>query len=107
MTHQQGNVLNAFAQVRQLERQHIDAVKQVFAEAILLDLALQVAVRGCDDPDIDPAFEGAADPAKVSRLPETRNSFGCSEPGSSPISSMNSVPPSATSNRPGLVPIAP
>ncbi len=37
----------------------------------------------------------------------TRSSFTCISTGISPISSRNSVPPWASSNRPGLAPTAP
>jgi DNA-binding response OmpR family regulator len=49
---------------------------------------------------------GAAD-RRISRSCSTRSSLTCSSSGISPISSRNSVPPSASSNRPGLSRSAP
>ena len=44
---------------------------------------------------------------RTSRASSTRSSFGCSGSGSSPISSRNSVPPSASSNAPARARSAP
>ena len=81
-------------------RSDVEAVEQVLAEAARRDLGLEVAVGGRDDPHVD--LDRVAPPTGVELAApaSTRSSFACSVGGSSPISSRNSVPPSAASNAP-------
>jgi len=53
VTGQERDVAFALAQRRQRDARDRDAVEQVVAEASLLDLAVEVAARGCHQPDID------------------------------------------------------
>ena len=49
------NVLGAIAQRRQVDLHDVEPVEEVLAEAARLDLDLQVAVRGADDPHVEGA----------------------------------------------------
>ena len=99
MAHEVGNVLEPLAQRRQPQRHDVQPVEQILAEQALVDLLLQVAIGGGDDADI--GLIGVRPPTVVySPSCSTRSSRVCASIGMSPISSRNSVPPSACSNRP-------
>ena len=53
MPRQQQDVLTAFAQGRDFQVEHVEAVEQVFAECALVDHLFQVAVCGAEDAHID------------------------------------------------------
>ena len=61
MRGEQRDILLAVAQRRQVERDDVEAVEEVFAEAALFDGLLQVDVGGGDDADVDLDFVGAAE----------------------------------------------
>ena len=61
MAHEIGDVLEPLAQGRQPQRHDVQPVEQILAEQALIDLLLQVAVGGGDDPDIGPDRGAAAD----------------------------------------------
>ena len=52
MMHQQWNVFTPFAKRRNLDWENIQAVKEVFAELIVANHALQIAVRCGDQPNV-------------------------------------------------------
>jgi len=81
-------------------------VEQVGAEPPGRDLDRELAVGGRDDPDVDPEQLVGADPLDLADC-RARRSLGWIESGSSPISSRNRVPPSATSNLPARCSVAP
>src|SRR5690606_11853812 len=53
MLHEQRNVLRPLAQRHGLDREHAEPEVEILAEAALLDLAAQIAVRRGDDPHVD------------------------------------------------------
>ena len=53
MPHQVRDVFGALAQRRHRDREHVQAIEQVFAEAAAFDVVDQVAVGGRDDPHVD------------------------------------------------------
>ena len=60
----QRDVVAAVAKRRQVQLEHAEAIVQVFAEAFVADVLLQVLIRGGDDADIDADFFGRADGQK-------------------------------------------
>src|SRR5690606_18742752 len=60
---EEGDVLGALAQRRQPDLDHVQSIEEVFTEAALADHALELAVGGGDDADIDGQLAGAADGA--------------------------------------------
>src|SRR5439155_4824654 len=60
-TDQRGDVVGSLAQRRDLDREDVQAVVEVVAEALLLDQPGQVAVRRGDQADVDLDRPGAAD----------------------------------------------
>ena len=50
---QRRDLLAAFAERRQVERQNLEAVEQILAEAALGDQLLEVGVGGGDDPHVN------------------------------------------------------
>ena len=84
----------------ELDRDHVEPVVEILAEAALGDRALEVAVGGGDDAHVD--ADGLASTPTRSNVPScsTRSSLACTSMPSSPISSRNSVPPCASSKRP-------
>src|SRR5438132_886323 len=60
-TDQRGNVLGSLAQRRDVDGKDVQAVVEVFAEALLLDQPSEVAVRRGDQADVDLDRPGAAD----------------------------------------------
>ena len=69
---QQRNVLASFAKRRNLDRENIQAVKQIAAERPSADGSLQVTVRGCDDPNVSADRTSAADAFKFVLLQNTQ-----------------------------------
>ena len=53
MLDEQRDVLAAFAQRRQLHRDHVQSVEEIFAERRLRDHLREIGVRGGDDPNVD------------------------------------------------------
>src|SRR5690606_35942553 len=53
MLHEERDVLRPLAQRHGLDREHAEPEVEILAEAALLDLAAQVAVRRGDDPHVD------------------------------------------------------
>ena len=62
MLHQHRNVLAAFAQGRELEAHHVEAMEEVFAELALTNHRFQIAVGGGDDAHIHGNHLRPADP---------------------------------------------
>src|SRR5436190_5436587 len=60
-TDQRGDVVGSLAQRRDVDREDVQAVVEVVAEALLLDQPGQVAVRRGDQADVDLDRPGAAD----------------------------------------------
>ena len=89
----------ALAQARQAQADHVQAVEEVLAERALAHALLEVLVRGGDDAHVGLDLLVAADAVEVPSE-STRSRRVCSSGGMSPISSRNSVPPSACSKRP-------
>ena len=83
-----------------VELHHVQAVVQVLAELARGDALLELAVRGRDDAHVDRRSRRCEPTGRTSRSSSARSSFTCSASGMSPISSRNSVPPSAAWNRP-------
>ena len=98
--HERRNVVGALAQRRQHDRQHVQAVVQILAEASLPALR----PRGCGSSRRSRARRRGCRRTPPTRLKvfssRNRSSFACSAGTISPISSRNTVPPSADSSRP-------
>src|SRR6516225_5457487 len=101
MGDQAGDVLAAFAQRRELNREDAQAIEKVLAEPAGVDLFLQVAIGRGNDADIDPAGARVADTFQFLFL-QNAQQLCLHASGTSAISSRNKVPPSASSKRPGL-----
>src|SRR5580704_3260573 len=100
------DILEAFAQRRQPQRDDVQPEKQILAEEALADQHAQILIGRGDDADI--CLDGAAPPTVVySPCCSTRKSLVCASIGMSPISSRKRVPPSACSKRPELRVLAP
>ena len=88
------------------DREHVEPVEQVLAEAAVLDLLQQVAMGRRDQPDVDLTVErpptGSTSPSCTAR-----SSLTWTSSGRSPISSRNSVPPCASTNLPVCLSVAP
>ena len=104
---QQRHVLAALAQGRQLDGDRVDAVVEVLAE--LTRASSPRRDRGWSPPPgaRRRAAAGSRRRGRTCPLSSTRRSFTWLSGSISPISSRKSVPPSASSMRPGLVPTAP
>ena len=88
------------------EREDVQAVEEVLAEAPLRTPRREVAVGRGDDADVD--LDGLRAAAALdSCSSSTRSSLACSSSGSSPISSRKRVPPSASLEAPLRLRIAP
>ncbi len=97
---QQHHVVAAFPQGRQEDRDDVEPVVEVLAKAPLGYFDLQVAVGGGHDADVN-LFWGRRRPrVRIPSLWITRRIFTCKLRSISPISSRNTVPPSASSKRP-------
>ena len=83
-----------------------EAIEQILAEALLGDLGAQIAMRRRDDAHVDLAIAGGAERLDLLAV-ERAQQLGCSSSGSSPTSSMNSVPPCACTNAPRARRVAP
>ncbi len=95
------DILTPFAKSRQGDRHDVQAVEQVFAKLARCDLLAEIAVRRRDDADIGADRPRAADRRELAGLQDASRRV-CASIGISPISSRNSVPPAACSNRPAL-----
>src|SRR5258708_31464818 len=69
---QQGNVVFSFSKRRYLNREDMQAVKQVVTEGSRADGGLQVAVGGCDHPDVSANSTRPADTFKLVLLQNTK-----------------------------------
>ena len=103
MSRQLGNVLQPLSQPRQQDREHGDAIPEVLAKRARCDHRGQVAMRGRDDPHVDVQSASGRPPVRHSRLAARGAAGPGPASGNSPISSRNSVPPSARSNQPWRV----
>jgi hypothetical protein len=92
-------VVEPLAQRRDVHLDDGEAEVEILAEARLVHLALEVAVRRADDAHVHLARR-VSPTRRISRASRARRSFGCSSRGSSPTSSRNTVPPSAASKAP-------
>src|SRR5579872_414444 len=103
---QMGNIFGAFAQRREGNGKNIQAVHQILSELSfvhhLREIARVAAIsRTC-------VWIVRVPPKRSNSCScSTRSSLGCSSKGMSPTSSRNSVPLSASSNRPRRCAIAP
>ena len=107
MAREHGHVFAALAQRRQAQADHVEAVEQVLAEHAFLDALLQVLVGGGDHAHIGLARRCGRRRGRNGRRDSTRSRRVCRSNGMSPISSRNSVPPSACSKRPRRMVCAP
>jgi hypothetical protein len=105
-SHEQRDVASALAQRGQRDRDDVEAVEQILAERPRRDLALQVPVGRRHEAHVDADRLDAADALELALLQHAQ-SFTCISLGISPISSRKSVPPEASSKRPGLEATAP
>ena len=64
MLTQSGNVLDPFAQGRNINGNHIQAIKEIAAEAILLHQLFQNLIGGNNDPHVHGTFPGGTDAAE-------------------------------------------
>jgi hypothetical protein len=69
---QQGNVLSSFSKRRNLNREDMQAIKQIATERPSADGGLQVTVRGCDHPDVSAYWTRPADTFKLMLLQNTQ-----------------------------------
>ena len=104
---ERGDVAEALAQRRQPDREHVDAVPEILAER---------AARGPSRRGRGASRRSRGRRPRAARVPPTRSNTPswstrsrrtCAASGSSPISSRNSVPPSARSNQPRRCAAAP
>jgi hypothetical protein len=96
---QQRNVFLAVAQRRHEERDHVEAVEEVFAEVAAGDLLFEVLVGGGDDAHVDVDGMDRADGEKRCSS-SARSTLAWVFRLMSPTSSRKSVPPSARSKVP-------
>jgi hypothetical protein len=104
--HRLVDLVDAFAQRRDRERDPVQAEEQVLAEQAARHRGVEIAIcRGdvahVDRPRLEPTH------AQDARSSRTRKSFTWTAGERSPTSSRNTVPPSAISRRPGLALTAP
>ena len=88
------------AQRRQREPHDVEPEEQVLAELALAHHLLEVAVGRGDEPHVERRSASSRRRARSRFVSRKRSSFTCVEAEISPISSRNSVPPSADSKRP-------
>ena len=101
------DVDGALAQRRQTDRERVDAVVEVLAEAAVADELIERPVGRRDQPEVDVDRACCRRAARSGRSSSTRSSLACATSDRSPISSRNSVPSLASSSRPGLRSCAP
>ena len=87
------------------DRDDVDAVEEVLAEALLLDLGLEVAVGRGDDARVERHLLVAADRAHRALLQHAQQLRPASPSGISPISSRKSVPPAGLHEQAGARPL--
>ena len=87
------HVAAALAQRRHVDLHDVDAVEEILAEALLVDLVFEIAVRRGDDARVERDLACSTPTGRTLRSWSARRSFGCISSGSSPISSRKSVPP--------------
>src|SRR5437867_10244520 len=92
MLGQEQHVLVALPQGRYVEHDHRQAEIEILAEPLLARLALEIAVRGGDDAEVDLALAHTAT-RRTARSSMARSNFPCSERSTSPSSSRNRNPP--------------
>jgi len=103
---EQRDVLFVFAQGRQVNHHHVEAIEEVLAKTAGGDLRLEVAMGGGHDAEIT-LRQCKAPTARNSPSWMSRSSLTCISSGRSPISSKKAVPPSASSTSPFLFSTAP
>ena len=86
------DVAPARAERRHVNAHDVDPVEEVFAEALLLDLGLEVAVGRGDDAGVE-GLSSSPPTGRTVRSCSARSSLACIPSGISPISSRKSVPP--------------
>ena len=101
------NIVFTFPERRQFDHEGPDAKQQVPAKSAPFSFRVQIPVGGADQSEIAGNFLLAAPPGRNLFSCNTRNRDFCMFMGSSPISSKNSVPPSALRTKPVLVESAP
>ena len=101
--HERRQVLEALAQRRNRHAHDVEPVAQVAPEPAGRDLLGQRPVRRRDDPRVDAARRAFSPRRRTSSSWSTRSSLAWTRGDSSPTSSRNSVPPSASSKRPGAL----
>ena len=101
MLGQEEDILAPLAQRGQVHAEDVEAVVEVLAERPRRHRLRQVLVGGGDDPDVGPEGRGAPHALELVLL-EHPEELGLDMGGSSPTSSRKSVPPAASSKRPGL-----
>ena len=91
MLTQSGNVLDPFAQGRNINGNHIQAIKEIAAEAILLHQLFQNLIGGNNDPHVHGTFPGGTDAAE-DFFSRNCSNLACTEASISPISFRKAVP---------------
>src|SRR5207302_2008883 len=71
---QQGNVFSSFTQRRHLNWKNVEPVKQVASERARSDGSFQIAVSGCNHPNISSDGSSRTDPLKLAFLQNTQES---------------------------------
>lgn len=87
-------MFGAPAQRRQMQGDDVETIEQVFAETSVADHVFKIEVGGGKDAHIGAASDRIADPLVFLVLDEAQQ-LRLQSQGKSPISSRNSVPPSA------------
>ncbi len=99
---QRRNVFAPLAERRHFDRHDVEAVEQILAEPSFADLVSRSLLVAASTRTS--TWIGLAPPIRVTTPScSTRSTLACAESDMSPISSRNSVPPSACSNFPGPV----
>ena len=101
------DVLGPLAQRRQLQRHHLQPIHQVLAKRAGAHALGEVAVRRRDDANIHRHALDPHPPRALRALAARAAACACTRASSSPTSSRNNVPPSASRNKPVRPWIAP
>src|SRR5712692_3545506 len=72
--HQQSNILSSLSKRRNLDRENLQAIKQITTEGPSADGGLQVTIGGCNHPDVSADSTTAADTLKLVLLQNTKQS---------------------------------
>ena len=97
---QQGNIFDAFAQRRRDDGKNVETIEQIAAKLPIGHHFVEIAIGCRHEPDIRPDCSSRCRGVRTP-VPEERAAVWVAAPEEyRPTSSRNSVPPSASSNRP-------